>query len=172
MPQITTTLPAITMAETTTVVAATTTATTERVEVIATWWTYCRSRGEVLIGAYLWVRSGLYRGCKSRGTSQHRRDRVVGNLSGDAHALLFPRFSRKKYRSQYTKTRNVKQEIQFPMSKGLIGSRPSDHYFRSVCLSVCLFVCLCRVFLSRLWSDFDQTRTYVICLGLVVSPRI
>jgi len=25
---------------------------------------------------------------------------------------------------------------------------------------------LCRVFLSRLWSDFDQTRTYVICLGL------
>ena len=28
----------------------------------------------------------------------------------------------------------------------LIGSRPSDHYFRSVwfvCLSVCLFVCLC-----------------------------
>jgi len=43
-----------------------------------------------------------------------------------------------------------------------IGSRPSDHYFRSVCL----FVCLCRVFLSRLWSDCDQTRTYVICLGL------
>jgi len=34
------------------------------------------------------------------------------------------------------------------------GSRPSDHYFRSVCwfvcLSVCLFVCLCRVFLSCL----------------------
>jgi len=44
----------------------------------------------------------------------------------------------------------------------IIGSRPSDHYFRSVCLSVCL----CRVFLSRLWSDFDRTRTYVICLGL------
>jgi len=40
-----------------------------------------------------------------------------------------------------------------------IGSRPSDHYFRSVCLSVCL----CRVFLSRLRSDFDQTRTYVTC---------
>ena len=39
-----------------------------------------------------------------------------------------------------------------------------------VCLSICLFVC--AVFLSRLWSDFDQTRTYVICLGLVVSPRI
>ena len=46
----------------------------------------------------------------------------------------------------------------------IIGSRPSDHYFRSVRLSVCL----CRVFLSRLWSNFDQTWTYVICLGLVV----
>jgi len=23
---------------------------------------------------------------------------------------------------------------------GIIGSRPSDHYYRSVCLSVCLFV--------------------------------
>jgi len=55
---------------------------------------------------------------------------------------------------------------------GSIGSRPSDHYFRSVCWFVCLFVCLCRVFLSRLWSDFDQTRTYVICLGLIVSLRI
>jgi len=32
----------------------------------------------------------------------------------------------------------------------LIGSRPSDHYFHSVCLFVCLFVSLCRVFLSRL----------------------
>ena len=54
-----------------------------------------------------------------------------------------------------------------------IGSRPSDHHFRSsVCLSVCLFVCLCRVFLSRLWSDFDQTRTHVTCRGLIVSPRI
>ena len=38
-------------------------------------------------------------------------------------------------------------------------------------VSVCLSVCLCRVFLSRLWSDFDQTWTYVICLGLVVSPN-
>jgi len=46
------------------------------------------------------------------------------------------------------------------------GSRPSDHYFRSVCWFVRLSVCLCRVFLSRLWSDFDQTWTYVVCLGL------
>ena len=53
-----------------------------------------------------------------------------------------------------------------------VGSRPSDHYFRSVCWFVSLSVCLCRVFLSRLWSDFDQTRTYVMCLGLVASRRI
>jgi len=31
----------------------------------------------------------------------------------------------------------------FSLFHGLltVGSRPSDHYFRSVCLSVCLFVC-------------------------------
>ena len=39
-------------------------------------------------------------------------------------------------------------------------------------VSVSLSVCLWRVFLSCLWSDFDQTRTYVICLGLVVCPRL
>ena len=39
-------------------------------------------------------------------------------------------------------------------------------------VSVGLSVCLCRVFLSRLRTDFDQTWTYVIHLGLVVSPRI
>jgi len=54
-----------------------------------------------------------------------------------------------------------------------IGSRPSDHYFRSVCLSVCLFVCLLvQSFSQPSLSDFDQTWTYVICLGLVVSRRI
>jgi len=42
----------------------------------------------------------------------------------------------------------------------------------SVCLFVCLSVCLCRVFLSRLRSDLDQTRTHVTCPGLVVSPGI
>ena len=52
-----------------------------------------------------------------------------------------------------SKNEQVKQiRINFYLFK--IGSRPSDHYFRSVCLSVCLFVCLsvclCRVFLSRL----------------------
>jgi len=33
-------------------------------------------------------------------------------------------------------------------------------------VSVGLSVCLCRVFLSHLWSDFDETWTYVTCLGL------
>jgi len=60
-------------------------------------------------------------------------------------------------------TDNVKTEpYAVHCVRQLIGSRPSDHYFRSVCLSFCL----CRVFLSSLWSDFDQTWTYVICLGL------
>jgi len=36
------------------------------------------------------------------------------------------------------------------LSSLLLGSRPSDHYFRSVYLFVCLSVRLCRVFLSRL----------------------
>jgi len=48
----------------------------------------------------------------------------------------------------------------------IIGSRPSDHYFCIVCPSVCLSVCLCRVFLSRLRSDLDQTRTHVTCPDL------
>jgi len=60
------------------------------------------------------------------------------------------------------------QSSYLSLYSSVIGSRPSDHYFRSVCL----FVCLCRVFFSRLRSDLDQTRTHVTCPGLVVSPRI
>ena len=35
-----------------------------------------------------------------------------------------------------------------------VGSRPSDHYFRSVCLSVCLYVCLfvCAEFFSAVFD--------------------
>ena len=41
-----------------------------------------------------------------------------------------------------------------------IGSRPSDHYFRSVCWFVCLFVCLfvqsfSQPSLIRFWSNLD-----------------
>ena len=36
----------------------------------------------------------------------------------------------------------------------IFGSRPSDHYFRSVCLSVCLYVCLfvCVEFFSAVFN--------------------
>jgi len=51
-----------------------------------------------------------------------------------------------------------------------IGSRPSDHYFRSVCLSVCLFVC--AEFFSAVFDPILIKLGHVICLGLVVSPRI
>jgi len=37
---------------------------------------------------------------------------------------------------------------RFAVQLQVIGSRPSDHYFRSDCWLVCLFVCLCRVFLT------------------------
>ena len=49
----------------------------------------------------------------------------------------------------------------WPKKVEFFGSRPNDHYFCSVCWFVCLSVCLCRVFLSRLWSDFNQTWSYV-----------
>jgi len=50
--------------------------------------------------------------------------------------------------------------------KLLVHGQVTIIFVVSVGLSVCLSVCFCRVFLSRLWSDFDQTRTYIICLGL------
>ena len=34
----------------------------------------------------------------------------------------------------------------------IFGSRPSDHYFPSVCLSVCLFVCLFMQFFSAVFD--------------------
>ena len=36
--------------------------------------------------------------------------------------------------------RMLKVRINTVWLKTIFGSRPSDHYFRSVCLSVCLFV--------------------------------
>jgi len=49
------------------------------------------------------------------------------------------------------------------------GSRPSDHYFRSVCLSG-LFVC--AEFFSAVFDPISIKLGHVICLGRVVSPRI
>jgi len=36
---------------------------------------------------------------------------------------------------------NIKSKSVFHYVICIIGSRPSDHYFRSVCWFVCLFVC-------------------------------
>ena len=56
-----------------------------------------------------------------------------------------------------------------------IGSRLSDHYFRSVCWFVCLSVCLfvlfvCAEFFSAVFDPISIKLGHVICLGLVVSP--
>ena len=49
------------------------------------------------------------------------------------------------------------QEISRAAASELFGSRPSDHYFRSVCLSVCLFVCLlvCAEFFSAVFDPIS-----------------
>jgi len=47
--------------------------------------------------------------------------------------------------------------------KELVHGQVTIIFVVSVGLSACLFV---QSFLSRLWSDFDQTSTYVMCLGL------
>ena len=52
----------------------------------------------------------------------------------------------------------------------ITGSRPNDHYFRSVCWFVCLFVC--AEFFSAVFDPTAIKLGHVICLGLVVSPRI
>jgi len=53
----------------------------------------------------------------------------------------------------------------------VFGSRPSDHFFRSVCLFDCLFVC--AEFISAVFDPIlIKLGHYVICLGLVVFPRI
>jgi len=49
------------------------------------------------------------------------------------------------------------------MLNKIIASRPSDHYFRSVCLSICLFVC--AEFFSTV---FDPTS---IKLGHIVASK-
>ena len=58
---------------------------------------------------------------------------------------------------------------RFTFWRLLVHGQVTIIFVVSVCLFVCLFV---QSFVSRLWSDFDQTRTYVICLGLLVSRRI
>ena len=52
--------------------------------------------------------------------------------------VLYVRLTQKITRTFFMK---FGQKLDYRSEKKLIGSRPSDHYFRSVCLSVCLFVC-------------------------------
>jgi len=55
----------------------------------------------------------------------------------------------------------------------VVGSRPSDHYFRSVRWFVCLFVCSFVQFFSAVFDPISiKLGHYVMRLGLVVSPRI
>ena len=46
----------------------------------------------------------------------------------------------------------------------VIGSRPSDHYFRSVCLFVCLSVCLfvCAEFFSAVFDPISIKLGYML----------
>jgi len=43
-----------------------------------------------------------------------------------------------------------------------IGSRPSDHYFRSVCMSVCLFVC--AEFFSAVFDPISIKLGHMLCV--------
>jgi len=48
----------------------------------------------------------------------------------------------------------------------IFGSRPSDHYFRSVCLSVCLFVC------AEFFSAVFETIVFSAIAVAVVQWRL
>jgi len=41
--------------------------------------------------------------------------------------------------------------LQIEMARPIFGSRPSDHYFRSVCLSVCLFLQFFSAVFDPIW---------------------
>jgi len=49
---------------------------------------------------------------------------------------------------------------------GRAAAYQSYHHLLLVHGQVTIIFVVCRVFLSRLWCDFDQTRTHVVCLGL------
>jgi len=74
-----------------------------------------------------------------------RRDLL---LSAIVRLLLPARDCGTVFLSTSSLPRHISSETENSLVHGqlAIGSRPSDHYFRSVCL----FVCLCRVFLRRL----------------------
>jgi len=52
--------------------------------------------------------------------------------------------------------------LWFLLSMFLFGSRPSDHYFRSVCLPVCLFVC--AEFFSAVFDPISIKLRHMLCV--------
>jgi len=88
------------------------------------------------------------------------------------HAYLF-KYNRRQWlqkcRTWITRTKTFTVVVDLLNSKNYLVHGQVTIIF---VVSAGLSVCLCRVFLSRLWSDFDETWTYVTCLALVVSPRI
>ena len=63
--------------------------------------------------------------------------------------------------STYCHTATIQSHQDTTLLTQLVHGQVTIIFVVSVCLSLCLPVCLfvCAVFLSRLWSDFDQTRT-------------
>jgi len=53
-----------------------------------------------------------------------------------------------------------------------IGSRPSDHYFRSVCWFVCLFVCLsvCAEFFSAVFDPISIKLGHMLYVWVWLCP--
>jgi len=54
----------------------------------------------------------------------------------------------------------------------IVGSRPSDQYFRSVCLSVCLFVCLfvCAEFFSAVFDPISIKLGHMLYVWVYLCP--
>jgi len=53
-----------------------------------------------------------------------------------------------------------------------VGSRPSDHYFRSVCLSVCWFFCLfvCAEFFSAVFDPISIKLGHMLYVWVQLCP--
>jgi len=77
--------------------------------------------------------------------------RVFHELSSMSCSTLLTRFTwpnqwsfmlpRMLSPTSFVKRQSHERQMKYNSLRLHIGSRPSDHYFRSVCLSVCLFVC-------------------------------
>ena len=111
----------------------------------------------ILPGAKFTLRPTLVLFCIGSITARHSSSGRQANfmvLSRGHHLYLAGRPSRWPsahilvnicgFDEQYWKSKNiaVTDRIISKLIRDFFGSRPSDHYFRSVCWFVCLFVCL------------------------------